>query len=245
MSKETPKFMLKYLLFFYVFILLVIMLSSFSKALISKNEINQSANDSTSPIIIIDAGHGGEDGGAIGNNGIYEKDLNLTISENLADMLGAAGYDVVMTRTEDKLLYDKTQDFKGRKKILDLAGRLEIANKYSDAIFISIHMNSFPQEKYSGLQVYYSKNNDNSKIIAEIIQSSVKAHLQPNNNRACKEASSNIFLLDRAQSAAVLIECGFLSNNEECALLSTEEYQRKLSLSIFNGICEYIIGIST
>ena len=192
------------------------------------------------PTVIIDAGHGGEDGGAIGKNGIYEKELNLAIAQDLAAMLRASGIDVVMTRETDILLYDRNTDYRGRKKMLDLAARVKIAESYENCIFVSIHMNSFPQDKYRGLQVYYSVNTPESKLLAENIQASVREYIQKDNNRKTKQASGNIFLLDRINHPAVLVECGFLSNAEECALLSTEEYRKKLTLAIFCGITEYI-----
>ena len=104
--------------------------------------------------LIIDAGHGGEDGGAVGVNGALEKDLNLKIAFALRDMALSAGYDAVMSRTEDVLLYDRNVDYQGRKKALDLLARAKIAEKYENAVFVSIHMNAFPDGKYSGLQVY-------------------------------------------------------------------------------------------
>ena len=190
--------------------------------------------------VVIDAGHGGEDGGASSTGGALEKDLNLDIAFLLADMLRANGVDVVMTRTEDILLYDPTSDYHGRKKVLDLAARLKIARETPDSVFVSIHMNSFPQTQYSGLQVYYSKNDANSKKIADLIQSNVKTYLQPSNTRKTKGATSAIFLLDRLETPAVLVECGFLSNPEEARRLSTAEYRKKLAFVIFCSLCDYI-----
>ena len=199
-----------------------------------------STEKSTSKIIIIDAGHGGEDGGTVGVDGVYEKDLNLKIAYILRDISEAFGYTTVMTRTEDILLYDRSVDFEGRKKALDLLARVKIAEGYENALFVSIHMNSFPDSKYSGLQVYYSKNDSDSEILAKNIQESVKSDIQGNNNRKIKPAGSNIYVLDRIKLPAVLIECGFLSNKDECALLCDTAYQKKLALSIFSAISKYI-----
>lgn len=199
-----------------------------------------SSDVSRYPTIIIDAGHGGEDGGTVGINGVLEKDINLKIAFCLYDMLRISGYDVVMTRKDDTLLYNRNVDYKGRKKALDLAARVSLANNYEDCIFISIHMNSFPDQRYSGLQVYYSKNHANSKLLAEAVQGSVCGGLQKQNNRQVKLAGSNIFVLDRIKQPAILIECGFLSNAEESALLTSEEYRKQLSLAIFQGIVKYI-----
>ena len=164
----------------------------------------------------------------------------MDIAFRLCDMLKAKGVDVILTRTEDILLYDRNIDFQGRKKVLDLAARLKIAKDHPDAIFVSIHMNAFPEEKYSGLQVYYSKNNERSEEIAKEIQDINKLYLQPENSREIKAANSNIFLLDRSASPSVLVECGFLSNPEESRLLATAEYRQKLSLILCTAIINSI-----
>lgn len=190
--------------------------------------------------IVIDAGHGGEDSGAIGVNGIYEKDINLKIAKDLEKMLRAAGCRVIMTRTEDRLMYTEEQNIKGQKKVYDLKNRLDKAQSQDNPILVSIHMNNFTSSKYKGLQVYYSKNNAESKNIADIIQKTVKERLQPDNERQTKGAGSEIYILGHAEIPAVLIECGFLSNYEECEKLSEKDYQIELSFTIFCGIMNYI-----
>ena len=189
------------------------------------------------PIVILDAGHGGEDCGAVGVNGVLEKDLNLQIALLLEKILNANGIRTVMTRSEDVLLYDKNSDYKGQKKIQDLATRRKIAEEYENAVFVSIHMNAFPQTQYSGLQVYYSANHPNSQALAEEIQSVTKQLLQPRNERKIKSGGENIYLLERLSCPAVLIECGFLSNSEECEKLSDPSYQEELALTIGVAIC--------
>lgn len=247
MKKEATvshlRYTLSYILFALLFSAVIAVMILFALKLEGKDTSDASkdspANEISEKIVIIDAGHGGEDGGAIGKNGVYEKDLNLIIAKDLAEMLTANGNTVIMTRDSDVMLYDRNVDFKGRKKMLDLAARLKIGEKYEDCIFISIHMNTFPQEKYRGLQVYYSPNVEESALLADKIQASVADHIQPDNDRKIKKANGSIFLLDRIHRPAVLIECGFISNSEECALLCREEYRQKLTLSIFCGICEY------
>ena len=192
--------------------------------------------------VVIDAGHGGEDGGTSSATGLVEKDLNLEISSMLCDMLRANGINVIMTREDDRLLYDRNVDYHGRKKVLDLAARLNVSQKTENSIFVSIHMNSFPQTQYQGLQVYYSGNHKDSKIIADIVQRNISSLLQPKNNRKTKSAGSSIYLLDRITAPAVLIECGFISNAEECAKLKSEIYQRQMSLVIANSVAEYVRG---
>ena len=190
--------------------------------------------------VIIDAGHGGEDGGASSASGLVEKDVNLDISLNLFDMLSSCGVKVIMTRTDDRLLYDRNVDFQGRKKKLDLAARLAVANDTDNAIFVSIHMNSYTNPKYSGLQVWYSQNEPSSYTLAELIQTNNRKYLQPYNNRKTKAATSAINLLHNATCPAVLVECGFLSNPDEAALFETEEYKQKVAFILFSSIMEYL-----
>ena len=194
-------------------------------------------------IVIIDAGHGGEDCGAIGVNGVYEKDLNLEIAMSLGDMLQEKGFAVVYTRTEDKMLYKEEENIKGIRKLSDLKNRCAIAERYPEALFVSVHMNSFGSSKYSGLQVYYSDNEETSYGLAESIQRNVRENIQPKNNRVVK-TGENIYVLENINNPAVLIECGFLSNSDECKKLSEKEYQKQLSFSIVCGIIEYVEKIS-
>ena len=194
--------------------------------------------------VVIDAGHGGEDGGTSSAAGLVEKEVNLSVAFALRDMMEAAGIPVVMTRTEDKLLYDRNVDFQGRKKVLDLATRRIMAEQTAErcggnSLFISIHMNAFPQPQYSGMQVWYGTGDPRSAVIAEGIQSASRA-LMPENTRGIKEAGSNIYLLDRIGPPAVLVECGFLSNPDEAQRLSEEAYRRAVAAVIFCGLSPYL-----
>ena len=244
-SLSNPKhYILQYLLFCCVFAFAVLLLIFFFLRFTQSSEesvlLSPSDTDVSTPIVIIDAGHGGEDGGAVGVNGVYEKDLNLQISYMLNDLLRASGIRTVMTRTEDILLYDRNSDYQGQKKVQDLATRRKIAEEYENAVFVSIHMNAFPQAKYHGLQVYYSPNAPESKELADHIQSLTKELLLPQNNRAIKSSNGNIYLLDRLQCPSVLVECGFLSNTEECSKLSTPEYREQLAYAISCAIADYL-----
>ena len=194
-----------------------------------------------SPItVIIDAGHGGEDGGTVGVDGVLEKDLNLTLAKELCTALSSRGIRCVMTRTEDMLLYDRNADYEGRKKALDAKARLEIAEAQSKAIFISIHQNSYPVAKYSGFQIYYSKNNSESATLANTLELAVREKLQPDNNRASKEAGSNISLLQKLTCPALLLECGFLSNPDECARLQDADYRARLVEVLSDALESYV-----
>lgn len=192
------------------------------------------------PTIIIDAGHGGEDGGAIGKNGAYEKDINLEIAKKLKSKLDALNIPCVLTRSTDILLYDRNTDYKGKKKRLDLLARKEFAEKYGNAIFISIHQNSYPKEQYSGFQVYYSPNNDNSVLIANLLEKTVSNALPEARCRPSKVDTSSIYLLDKLQCPAILVECGFISNQTECIRLCNEEYQNRLCEAIVEGIVKFL-----
>ena len=218
-------------------LLIIVMLAS-----VVARGIDTSATEiSSTPerVIVIDAGHGGEDPGAIGVDGAYEKDLNLSIAMTLGEELKNRGYTVVYTRTEDKMLYLPEENIKGMRKISDLKNRCKITAEYENCIMISIHMNSYGASKYSGLQVYYANQNEGSKMLANKIQTTVRNDVQPSNHRQIKNGSA-LYLLENASGTPVLIECGFLSNADECQKLSQKEYQKQLSFAIICGIIEYI-----
>ena len=194
------------------------------------------------PFLVIDPGHGGEDGGASSADGILEKELNLQIAQNLSDIAGLFGYKTVMTRTTDSMLYDlynDLDDYTGYRKTYDLRNRLRLAKDLNGEIFVSIHMNKFPEPQYKGLQVYYSPNHTDSQKIAAFIQSYARTYIQPENTREIKEATSSIYLLHRIKTPAVLVECGFLSNPEETDMLTTPEYRCRLAGMIFASTAEW------
>lgn len=199
------------------------------------NEKQKTANEI---VIVIDPGHGGEDGGAVGKAGTLEKDINLAISKNLQSYLTLAGFNVKMTRNKDVLLYSKEQS--NMKKYYDVRNRVAFTKSFENAVFVSIHQNTFPLEKYSGLQVYYSKNNLDSKKISSIIQQNAVTFLQPNNNRKEKEAGGNIYVLKELWCPAVLVECGFLSNESEEKALCDKEYRKQVAFVIFKSLAEYL-----
>lgn len=188
--------------------------------------------------VVLDAGHGGEDGGAVSSQGYFEKNVNLSLCIRLQTMLESNGMPVIMTRTEDILLYDRTQDYHGRKKALDLLARREIGEEHPDALFLSIHMNAYPLPQYHGLQVWYSKNHPLSCEVAKEIQHTVSSSLQPENDRAVKAAGSSIYLLHQLSSPAILVECGFLSNPEEAEALNDPAYQKKLAFLLTLAVME-------
>ena len=206
---------------------------------LSASTAAEGTDDKRISCVVIDPGHGGEDGGAVSAEGLYEKDANLAVAFALRDLLEMNGIPVIMTRDEDILLYDRNVDYHGRKKVLDLAARKTIADNAGNCLFISIHMNAFPQPQYSGTQVWYGARDPLSASIAKDIQTNALL-LQPGNKRKIKAADSSIYLLDNIQAPCVLVECGFLSNPQEAALLSDSNYQKALAFMIFSGVCGYV-----
>lgn len=188
------------------------------------------------PTIIIDAGHGGEDGGAVSVTGTLEKDLNLKIAEKLNSFLMSAGYNTKMTRQSDELVLSDSDKY---SKHLDLKNRADVFNSSQNNIAISIHQNKFTQNQYYGTQIFYSANNPKSEMLAKNIKNSVVTLLQNENTRECKKAGSEILILNNSTVPTVLVECGFLSNEAEAKLLENEEYQNKIAYSIFLGILEF------
>ena len=207
-----------------------------------KQTLTQTFSENNVRTFVIDAGHGGEDAGAVASDGTLEKDLNLKITKMLASLLELNGCNVRLTRDEDTLLYDyygDLDDYTGQKKIYDLKNRLKIAEERENSIYVGIHMNNFSSSKYSGLQVYYSKNNSVSYEIANFIRSSNRLYLQKDNSREIKGATSSIYILDKITIPAVLVECGFLSNSNELALLKSEDYQKKMSIMLFYSCIQF------
>ncbi len=208
-----------------------------------EDSIKAQADINAAPAVVIDAGHGGMDGGATGVNGVPEKKLNLELAEKTAALCRLNGMNVIMTRDSDRSLGEDAP--KGKRKMTDLVKRLEIANANPDAVFFSIHMNKYPMSVCRGLQVWYSPNNSGSKRLADIVESGIKSGLQTDNYRESKKAGSAIYLLDRMKNPAILVECGFLSNEEECTLLCSNEYQVKLAVCFCGSISAFISGNET
>lgn len=191
-------------------------------------------------VVIIDAGHGGEDGGAVSRSGIVEKNINLSIAQSLKSLLEEADYKVIMTRDEDISIHDEGESSTRAKKRSDLNNRLKIINENPTAIFVSIHQNSIVNYIDSkGAQIFYSGNNEQSEILAQCIQDSFKSSLQPDNKREIKKAGNNLFILYNANNPAVMAECGFLSNAQEAEKLNDPEYQKQAAKAIFDGIEQY------
>ncbi len=190
--------------------------------------------------VIIDAGHGGVDGGTQSADGTLEKDLNLLIATKVNEYLKSFGVSTLMTRMTDISIHDDSAQTIRAKKISDLKNRLNIISSTPDSVFVSIHQNHFSQTKYSGTQIFYSPNNPDSINLAECIRLAVTKELQPNNTRELKKSGTEIYLLYHSKTPSVMVECGFLSNTEESAKLKTNEYQNKIAYFIASGILNYL-----
>ncbi|MCX0402370.1 N-acetylmuramoyl-L-alanine amidase CwlD [Clostridium perfringens] len=212
-----------------------IMMLSFLVLNISLLNVNAEENNK---VIVIDPGHGGIDGGAKSENGVIEKDINLSISLKTKAALESKGYKVIMTRSEDVGLYTEGKKVR-EKKIEDLGNRVKIKKENKCDAFISIHQNMFPQKNCKGAQVW-SANNEPSQKLGKIIQQKFKEEVDQNNKREAKVAKKEYKILnDGYERASVIVECGFLSNPEECELLGKEDYQNKIANTLANAIDEY------
>ena len=225
----------RFLLFLLLFTVTTLLLTCLFVFLSERNETEEesASGHEIGRVTVIDAGHGGEDGGA-SDNGLVEKGLNLDVARKLAFLFETANLPYRLTREDDRMLYK--EKIRGTLKMQDLRERLSIVESYRDARLVSIHMNRFPSPSVKGLQVWYSPNNGESREMAEKIRDSVKATLQPDNTREVKKAGSSIFLLNRCEAPAVLVECGFLSNPDEATALGKAEYRSSLAASIFSAL---------
>ncbi len=194
------------------------------------------------PVIIIDAGHGGEDGGAIGVDGTNEKDINLEIALKLNDILTVIGYETRMVRTTDISIHNENSNTLREKKVSDIRNRAAIMEEYENCFYVSIHQNKYEDSRIWGAQTFYSPNDEASKTLAQFIQTSIATELQPDNKRLIKESGTSIYVLYNATKPAVMVECGFISNPNELSQLKTEEYQSEMAFSIMSGIINYNIS---
>lgn len=187
--------------------------------------------------VVIDPGHGGNDPGKIGVNDELEKDINLKIALKLKKILKDSGIKVTVTRESDKALYDQDA---GNKKVSDMKNRMAIVEKSKADILVSIHQNSYTSSSVKGAQVFYYSGSEKGKLLSEIIQQNIRENVDKTNSRAAK-ANDNYYILLHSACPAVIVECGFLSNYEEAAKLSDEDYQQEMAEAIAKGIKEYFI----
>lgn len=191
-------------------------------------------------VIVVDAGHGEPDGGAVSYDGVKESTLNLQIALKLEEALLEEGFDVIMTREDENSIAPEEKRSTVREmKVADIDKRIEIANHSEADFLISIHMNQFSASQYWGWQTFYQKKSEESKLLAESIQKEMTKRIGKENNRTALKIE-NIKLMDQSQIPSVIVECGFLSNEEEKKLLQNSEYQDKIVEGIVNGILAHI-----
>lgn len=219
-------------------VLLPIGIFSYQYSNTNKNAISTMALPVTNKTIVIDAGHGGEDGGATSENGISEAQINLKIALNLQKLLEQSGANVILTRSDENAIYDLDKKTLREKKVSDIKNRVKIGNNSSADIFVSIHLNKIPQNQYSGWQTFYKDGNEQGKELATSIQNNLNETIQKENKRVPMKIS-NVYIIKQVEIPTTIVECGFLSNPKEEQILQQEIYQEKLAWGIYNGIIEY------
>ena len=192
----------------------------------------------TNKVIVLDAGHGGSDGGAVSNSGITEAELNLKITLKVQKLLESSGATVILTRYDENAIYELDSQTISQKKVSDIKNRVKIGNESSADIFVSIHLNKIPEKQYSGWQTFYKDGNEDSKNLATLIQNNLNSTINTENKRV-PLVLNNVYIMKHVEIPIALVECGFLSNDAEEALLVTDEYQDKLAWGIYNGIMDY------
>ncbi|MBR6044893.1 MAG: N-acetylmuramoyl-L-alanine amidase [Ruminococcus sp.] len=192
------------------------------------------------PVIVLDAGHGGADGGCVSVNGVPEKGINLSVMQSTRDILTLLGYDVRCTRESDVSVHDEGVQGLADQKLSDMKNRLSLINSSGAVLALSIHQNQFTDPKYSGAQMFYREGSAESERLAESLRESFRRSLRPDNERETKPVGSELYLIHNAVCPAVMAECGFLSNPEEAALLETPSYQREVAFTLCDGVIAFL-----
>ena len=220
-----------------VFLSLIIFLSF--ATIINKNEsVETMAWTSESKVIVLDAGHGIPDEGAQSDEGITESSIILAIAKKVHMLLEEAGNTVILSRKDENAIYDEGCTTIREMKVSDIKNRVKIGNESSADIFVSIHLNKIPQKQYWGWQTFFKENNEDSKKLATCIQEGLSDMIDKKNKRVPLKIK-NIYIVDHVNIPITIVECGFLSNEEEEKLLQTDEYQNKLAQGIYLGILKY------
>ncbi len=235
------KFNITILIIVFIFIFIISFLVFYTD-LRNSDYIYASSGVAEIKTIILDAGHGGADGGAVAFDNTQEKHINLQITLKIKSVLELSGYDVILTRTSDDSIHSKDAVTLRQKKVSDIKNREKIINNNPDAIFISIHQNKFYDKNVHGAQVFYSGNNPESTVLAQKINDSIINTVQTNNPRQIKKSGTEIYLLYNSQIPSVMVECGFLSNSDDLNKLKDDKFQKKIALSISQGIINFIEG---
>lgn len=204
----------------------------------TQNTIETVALPVSNKTIILDAGHGYPDEGAQSSNGTSEASINLKIALKVQKLLEQSGANVILTRSDENAIYDADKTTVKEKKTSDLKNRVKIGNENNADIFISIHLNKIPQQQYWGWQTFFKEKDEQSKKLATAIQEGLNTSIQIENKRVPLKIE-NIYIIDNIKIPTTIVECGFLSNQEEEKKLLTDEYQTKIAWGIYIGIMNY------
>lgn len=189
-------------------------------------------------VIVLDAGHGNPDGGAVSTNGISEAEINLKIALKLQNLLEQSGATVILTRSDENGIYDADKTKLKNQKVSDIENRVKIGNSSSADIFVSIHLNKIPQSQYSGWQTFFKSGSEQGEKLATSIQENLNKTIEKENNRVPMKLD-NVYIVKNVEIPLTIVECGFLSNEEEERKLQEDDYQDKLAWGIYNGIINY------
>ena len=226
-----------------IFLMVFVSLFAFSFKIANNNMLNKEITTETvalpvtNRVIVIDAGHGTPDEGAESNNGVTEAEINLRIALKLQNLLEQSGAKVILTRSNETAIYDIDKKTLREKKVSDIHNRVKIGNESSADIFVSIHLNKIPQNQYWGWQCFYNQN-EKSKILAENLQNNLIEAIQKENKRIAMKLDT-VYIMKNVEIPISIVECGFLSNEEEEKRLQEDDYQNRLAWGIYNGIMDY------
>lgn len=214
--------------------LILVMLTLAGLVMVSKKlekYVNSDKVEKKEYTVVLDAGHGSSDSGKVGINGVLEKDINLSISKKTKKYLEKKGIRVIMTRDKDESL---AEGEKSNRKVQDMKARVKRINDTKPDLAVSIHQNSYHEESIHGAQVFYYEHSESGEKDARILQEALLA-VDPDNTRQVK-ANTTYYLLKRTEVPILIVECGFLSNQEEAEKLASEDYQKEIAKAIANGI---------
>ena len=230
-----------------IFLMVFVSLFAFSFKIANNNMLNKEITTETvalpvtNRVIVIDAGHGTPDEGAESNNGVTEAEINLRIALKLQNLLEQSGAKVILTRSNETAIYDIDKKTLREKKVSDIHNRVKIGNESSADIFVSIHLNKIPQNQYWGWQCFYNQN-EKSKILAENLQNNLNEAIQKENKRIAMKLDT-VYIMKNVEIPISIVECGFLSNEEEEKRLQEDDYQNRLAWGIYNGITDYFYNL--
>lgn len=230
----------RFVLLVLLLVLIIIVLIIAGCGLFVHNEKVSSASLTKDFVVVLDCGHGGADGGAVGADGTAEKNINLALGFKFREILEENGYPVVMTRDKDDFICDDHSASLREQNISDLHNRLKIAESYKNSVFISLHMNKYQEHQYWGSQVFYGPKNSESKLLAQCIRKSLINSVQKGNERQLKKMDSNVYIIYNATNPAILLECGFMSNPQELNRFKNEKYQSKFVYNLYLGLVDYL-----